>query len=276
MLMAYARAFEHPGKIRIVKWLTHALAAGRIEIRHAGGAVLAVDPDDYIGWQIVKTGQYEPASLALARRIMAEQPGLFVDVGAHFGWYSLAIAPIGGTMVVAIEPDSENCSDLRANVDRNGLRNVTICNCAVGPETALVSISRRARSNSGTAAVRPDPQAWGARPYWVAATPLQVLLEHMIRPPARPVLLKVDVEGFEWPVLAGLDFDGPFRPQNILLECEPAFVTDGALSREDIAAFLGSRGYEVRDVFGRPLSAGCPLPEANIWARDSRATGLRP
>ena len=149
-LMAYARAFEHPCKIRIVKWLIHALAAGRIEIGHVGGTIVAVDPDDYIGWQIFKTGCYEPASLALARRIVAAEPGLFVDVGAHFGWYTLAIASIGGATVIGIEPDSGNCSALRANVARNHLRNITVCNTAVGPEPALLAMSRRAPGNSGT------------------------------------------------------------------------------------------------------------------------------
>ena len=189
-LMAYARAFEHPCKIRIVKWLIRLLAAGRIEIRHVGGTIVTVDPDDYIGWQIFKTGCYEPASLALARRIVAAEPGLFVDVGADFGWYTLAIAAIGGATVIGIEPDSGNCSALRANVARNRLRNITVCNTAVGPAPALLAMSRRAPKNSGTVAVRSGEPACGSEHYLVAATPLQDLLERLVRPAVRPVLIK--------------------------------------------------------------------------------------
>lgn len=267
-LMAYARAFEHPCKIRIVKWLIHGLGAGRIEIRHVSGAVVSVDPDDYIGWQIFKTGHYEPASLALARRIMTSEPGLFVDVGAHFGWYSLAIAPISGVTVIGIEPDSANCAALRANVDRNGLRNVAVCNAAVGPTPALLSMSRRARMNSGTFAVHSGEPDDGAERCWVAATSLQALLERMVQPPVRPVLLKIDIEGFEPQALAGIDFAGPFRPKNILLEYEPQLSPRGWETRGDMTAFFSARGYVLHDVLGGPIAGDRALPESNVWARD--------
>jgi hypothetical protein len=54
-LIAYGRAFEHPCKIRFVRWLIHSLASGRVKIRHAGGAVIAIDPQDYIGLAIFRT-----------------------------------------------------------------------------------------------------------------------------------------------------------------------------------------------------------------------------
>src|ERR1700676_3692041 len=78
VLTAYGRSFDHPCKIRFVRWLARTFAGGRIKMRHVGGAVIAVDPGDYIGWAIFRTGSYEPASLALALNIMAAEPGLFV------------------------------------------------------------------------------------------------------------------------------------------------------------------------------------------------------
>ena len=57
ILTAYGRAFEHPGKIRFVRWLVRALAGGRIKMRHVGGTVIAVDPADYIGWADIQDRQ---------------------------------------------------------------------------------------------------------------------------------------------------------------------------------------------------------------------------
>jgi FkbM family methyltransferase len=275
-LIAYGRAFEHPCKIRIVKWLIRGVAAGRIDVRHAGGALVAINPDDYIGWQIFKTGHYEPATIALARRIVANEPGLFVDVGANFGWFTLAVAPIGGATVISIEPESANCSALRANIARNGLRNVVVCNTAVAASPALLAMSRRSPGNSGTVAVSAGEPARDCEQYWVAATPLQALLDRLVRPAVRPVLMKLDIEGYEAQALAGLDFDGPFRPKNILIECEPAFLADGWGSPDNLAAFLSARGYTLHDVFGRPFAPDSPLPEANVWARDTGQAGVRP
>jgi FkbM family methyltransferase len=265
-LMSYGRAFEHPCKIRFVRWLARNFAGGRIKIRHVGGAVIAIDPEDYIGWAIFRTGSYEPASLKLALRIMSAEPGLFVDVGANFGWYTCAVAPIAGATVIGIEPDAENCAALCANIDRNGLRNVVVFHGAVGPQSALLAMARRSPGNSGTVAVTSGSAPGGG--YWTGSTPLQDLLNALVQPAARPVLIKIDVEGFEPQVLAGLDFAGPFRPKNILIEYDRTLGAAAWGAYENFAAFFTQRGYDLFDVTGRPISGDGPLLEENAWARD--------
>lgn len=271
VLVAYGRAFEHPCKIRLVRWLVQHLAAGRIRTQYAGGAVVAIDPRDYIGWAIFKTGAYEPQTLGLALCIMAAEPGLFVDVGAHFGWYSCAVACLAGSHVVAVEADAENCAALRANLALNGLANVSVCNAAAGPEPALLAVSKRSAGNSGTVAVAAQRAVGGAAQNWVASVTLEAVLNELVRPAARPVLLKIDVEGFEPAALAGLDFDGRFRPKHMLIECDDAFCARSWGSRDRFAAFFTERDYDLFDVSGRPLARDGTLPEANVWARDRRA-----
>jgi FkbM family methyltransferase len=266
-LMAYGRSFEHPCKIRFVRWLARTLAGGRIKMRHVGGAIIAIDPEDYIGWAIFRTGSYEPESLALALKIMAAEPGLFVDVGANFGWYSCAVASIAGAKVIGIEADAENCAALRANIDRNGLRNVVVFHGAVGAQPGLLPMSRRSPGNSGTVAVVAGGPAPGGG-YWVGSTRLQDLLYALVQPAARPVLIKIDVEGFEPQVLDGLDFAGPFRPKNILIECDRTLGAAAWGSYGNFAAFCTQRGYDVFDVTGRPFTGDAPLLEENAWARD--------
>jgi len=272
ILTAYGRALDHPGKIRFVRWLVRALAGGRIKMWHVGGAVIAIDPQDYIGWAVFRTGSYEPASLALAMTIMSAEPGLFVDVGANFGWYTCAVASIAGTNVIAIEPDPENCAALCANIDRNSLRNVVAFHGAVGAQPALLAMSRRSAGNSGTVAVTASRPAPGSGGHWAGSTTLQNLLNALVQPPTRPVLIKIDVEGFEPDVLEGLDFAGPFRPKNILIEYDRTLGAAAWGSYENFAAFFTQRGYDLFDVTGRPLTGDGPLLEENAWARDRHQT----
>ena len=270
-LVAYARGFEHPAKIRILRWLVRRLLAGRLRVHYAPGATIAIEPADYIGWAVLRTGHYEPASLTLALQIMARQPGLFVDIGANFGWYSCAVAAIADATVLSIEPDCENCAALRANLALNPLSNVTVINAAVGANFAPVQLVRRARSNSGTVAIKASDEEPGIRGDWVATIPLDRLLERIVIPPVRPVLVKLDVEGFEPQALAGLDFAGPFRPQNVLMEFDPVLSAGAWGSLQALQAFFAAKDYSLFDVLGRPLSEDRPLAEANIWARDQSA-----
>jgi FkbM family methyltransferase len=264
-LLAYARSFEHPMKLRFVRWLFRHLAGGQVQVRYASDTVAAVDPTDYIGWAVVRQGSYEPASLRLALRIMVEEPGLFVDVGAHVGLFSCAVAATPGSRVIAVEPDCGNCAALRANVALNRRRNIAIVNAAAGSDFAVVPLARRASGNSGTVAV--EAHAVGAMD-WATTMPLDRMLSRLIDPPVRPVLIKVDTEGLEPQVLAGLDFSGPFRPRNIIMEYEPALAEKSWGGLAGMHAFLAAKGYEVLDVSGRPLTPSAAPQEANIWARE--------
>jgi FkbM family methyltransferase len=265
-LIGYGRSFEHPFKVRIVRWLTRRLSANRVLVRYAPGAVIGIDPADYVGWTIFKTGHYERASLSLALRLMRHDPGLFVDVGAGFGWYTCALAAVPGSCVISVEPDCESCAALRHNIALNKLQHVAVFAGAVGRKFESVRMIRRAPANSGTTAIVKSDDGGEPGGNWVATTPLEALLERIARPPFRPVLVKVDVEGFERQVLSGLDFFGRFRPKNILMEFVDDFDAWGDFS--DVQEFFAAMNYQLCDVLGRELQDAQHLPEANIWARD--------
>lgn len=267
-LIAYARAFEHPCKVRVVHWLARRLAWDGVRVRYASGAVVAIDPSDYIGWTILMTGRYEPASLDLALRLVGEEPGLFIDIGAHLGWYTCAVAAIRGSSVVSIEPDCENCASLRRNIARNQLHNAIVFSGAAGAGFEPVQIGRRSPGNSGTAAIGSGDRAQDRLADWVATVPLDVLLGRIVRAPGRPVLIKLDVEGAERQVLAGLDFTGPFRPKNMLFELDRQLSATSWECFEEVRSFFGARGYELFDVFGKPLDSSAAIPENNVWARE--------
>lgn len=265
-LIAYARGPEHPAKVRVLHWLFRRLTFGRLQVRYAGGARIAIDPADYIGWEILRTGSYEPASLALALALMTASPGLFVDVGANVVWFSCAVAALSGSRVIATEPDCGNCSGLRANL--GDFPNAIVVNTAAGPDFNLVGLGRRSPGNSGTVAIVFTHPDLGVAPHeWTATAPLDAMLRRVAVPPVRPTLIKIDVEGFERDVLRGLDFDGPFRPRNILMEYT-VHAEEGWGGLAGVHAFFGERGYELLDVLGRPLTHPRKITESNVWAQE--------
>ena len=69
--------------------------------------------------------------------IVAERlrPGMvFYDLGANIGLFTLLAARlVGGTgKVFSFEPDSENATRLRRNIERNGFTNVTVVDAGAG------------------------------------------------------------------------------------------------------------------------------------------------
>jgi len=68
--------------------------------------------------------------------------GVFLDIGANAGAYSLWASSRGGpeTRIGAFEPDPELCTSLPFNKDENGLRSITIHALALGRREGEISL----------------------------------------------------------------------------------------------------------------------------------------
>ena len=113
------------------------------ELDYSGGARLFdLIPGDVISDQIAFNGFYE---LALTRRLarMAERGGLFVDVGANVGYFSILWVSLNaGSRAVCFEASPRNVDMLRSNIRRNGLgARISLIAKAAGKERGTTAFS---------------------------------------------------------------------------------------------------------------------------------------
>jgi FkbM family methyltransferase len=129
---------------------------------------------------------------AYPRRHLPESARTVVDLGANAGVtvrYFAQLYP--GARIIGYEPDPTTFETCRRNV--RGLPNVEVRNAAVGTEDGPILL-RRARGAS-----------WATSAYGEgdgeAFTAPQVRLDQIIEELGVVELLKLDIEGAEWPVL---------------------------------------------------------------------------
>jgi FkbM family methyltransferase len=121
--------------------------------------------------------------------------GLFVDVGANIGSYSILAAGETGVEVIAIEPIPSTFRALRRNVVLNEFSDrIQLLNIGLGKETGVLHFTADLDTVNHVLAEREIVEK-------VVTVPMRRLDD--VLDGRVPVLIKIDVEGFESEVIAG-------------------------------------------------------------------------
>jgi FkbM family methyltransferase len=188
---------------------------------------------------------YEPPTRDLLERVL-RAGDLFVDVGAHWGFFSLLAAthPAGGIDVVAFEPDLTNALTLTENVARNGLANaITVVCAACGNRNEMAPLVLNTTMGHSIRGIGLAPAARGVSK-WVPVVTLDGALAGMGKQAAR-LILKIDAEGFEPNVIVGAQaLLAAGRIALIIWERGPAFSEGlGRAAMMQMTALLSDCGF---------------------------------
>lgn len=159
--------------------------------------------------------------------------GVFIDVGASIGFFSMLAARVVGPAgtVVAFEPQPAAAGSIRKNAALNSFENLAVVEIALSSRSGYLWLGDVGKA---TAHVVADADG-SARSLRVPCTSLDVSLAEMTV--AIPDLVKIDVEGHEADVLEGMRATlGAARPV-VLVECH------GDVER--LVTLLASAGYAV-------------------------------
>jgi len=231
-----------------------------------GGLPLQVDVTDATGRLHWFHGEpYEPELVRAIRGTLS--PGdVFVDVGANIGFFTVLAASIvgDGGRVVAFEPHPGALATLRAALDANGLASrVDVVEAAV---SGTRGASGRLFVSDDSVLSTLDPSRSPARDHFRFERSIairQVTLDEWFE--TRPALLrgvaaiKIDVEGTELDVLAGMRTVRASRPAAVILcETDAGGPADIQLTSEGyVATALDVRsGTFGNYAYARPRSIG--------------------
>lgn len=200
---------------------------------------------EIVGAEIYLRGYIEPALTRVALEHL-RPGGVFVDVGAHYGYHSLvaskAVGPRG--LVLAFEPARHTFQVLLGNVGR--LENVRARQLALHSATGSMDLQDFGRRNSALNTLMSDARVPPAERRRLRGTryPIScVKLDDLLpRAGVMPDVVKVDAEGSELSILQGM--------KRVLAEGSPLVTVEtgdyeGAPSpgTTECIDFLSSLGY---------------------------------
>ena len=157
-------------------------------------------------------------------RPLVPSGGLVFDIGANVGHYALLFASLGAR-VLAVEPQSALVTRLSRRFAHRPL--IHVLHTALGPAPSTATL-HKAPGLTEIASLRPDVAARSRfsaeHPFSDTETVPVTTLDALVAAHGRPDFCKIDVEGFELAVLAGLtrplpclslEFNREFWPETL-------------------------------------------------------------
>jgi FkbM family methyltransferase len=214
-----------------------------IDIPGIAAFQMEVHPSDdlYISDSIRKTGHWEPfETRVLARLVEADVE--FFDIGANIGWYSLMAGRRleSRGLVHAFEPVPENAALLARNVAANALSNVRVNPFALGRANGTTRIFL---SGDNKGDHRAYPSSEESRQSIVAG--LQRFDSYFDRATQKPLVIKMDTQGFEYDVLAGMGDILDRHPAEIVMVIEfwPHGLAQNGIQIESLIGLLAKSQF---------------------------------
>jgi hypothetical protein len=141
LLAAYVRGPDHPMKYRVVQWLGRRVIPERgIRAPAHPDLELYLHPRDWIEYQLLRGGRYEPLTLAfLSANLRPGDAAVLagVNFGQHVAVAARAVGPSG--LVVGVEPQPAALLRAARNLRLNGLAaQVRLVSAALGRTDALL------------------------------------------------------------------------------------------------------------------------------------------
>lgn len=165
-------------------------------------------------------GQYDAAELAFLESY-CEDKDCFLDIGANMGFYSLYMAKkYPNIKILAFEPDPYNIEKFRKNIMLNKLNNIVLCDYALAAENTQKELMLNTGNNrGGNSFVINQTEFCGTDTR--ITVPCKKLVDALRENDIHKVgLAKLDVEGFEYPILKSFFDEAPktMHPRAIVVE----------------------------------------------------------
>jgi FkbM family methyltransferase len=216
--------------------------------KRIGDVIFEFDLEHYRGTAPMYFGSYALVLVQAMKRFL--KPGdTFIDVGANIGYLSAIGAEMVGPRgeVHCFEPVSDYFARLRRLAQLNPAYSIIPSPCGLGEIAGqqTIYVTRGAGQSTFVPSYKMEPDIVATLDVPVAR--LDSYLEtHQI---GKSVLIKIDAEGFELPILKGLQgyFERTSRRPPIICEIAPRAYSLLGRSIQELETFMHDYGYVVRD-----------------------------
>jgi FkbM family methyltransferase len=195
----------------------------------------------------VKWGRYFAATYELENYQYLKQKlkpdGVFLDVGAHLGLFSIAASKIlKNGKVYAFEPTNSTFKVLSKILQFNNCKNVEAFQAAVSNKNGEIEFYNGIEDGSNANSIVNKDEVKNKFSTKVKTLTIDAFCEEHI---IKPSFIKIDAEGAELDVLRGAKITLTNAKPTLILALHPSFIIQNKHSLEEIYDFLKLTGASI-------------------------------
>jgi FkbM family methyltransferase len=200
-----------------------------------------------MGKKIFDGGIYEPAIIATIQTFVKNGYS-FVDIGANIGLHTLAAAFArvdSDQIFISFEPDADIYSILVQNCSINYLGFVKCFQQGVGDQDTHLRLNVSATNNKGRSSFLYRENTYLSS--FIRVSTLDTLFLKDDRLTLSNLLIKIDTEGYELPILrGGVQWLSKVKNAAIIYEVSPSIMQQNNMLVEDLFKLLMDCGFSKR------------------------------
>ncbi|MCE9644885.1 MAG: FkbM family methyltransferase [Chloroflexi bacterium] len=268
--------YQFPGSWRIRKLILKYFFKDKYIKTSYLGHHIYVCPTHIMGKVVFEGGVYEPIIIKTIQTLVAAGFS-FIDVGANIGLHTTAAAfrRINSDQIfISFEPQADVFSILEKNCLMNGLNFVDRRQEGVGDQDTFLTLNISTTHNQGRHSFLPrENTAPGSE---VKVVTLDTLFYADDDVSSRDILMKIDAEGYEFPIIkGGVKWLSKVKSMAIICEISPDLMKKNNMAENELVTLIQGCGFtKFKIVEEEGISANSnttPVPYNVIFYKGSLA-----
>ena len=153
-------------------------------------------------WMIRNLEIWDKSSVEMIINQIKDDNSIFIDIGSNYGAYSIPIAKLKNKIkVYCFDPSEKALNQLKDNIKLNSIKNIKYFKLGIGEKNKIAFFNDKIENYKNSGSYEINKKNSGKK---ILINSIDNLIENGKIIPKKKIIIKIDVEGYEFLALQGL------------------------------------------------------------------------
>jgi FkbM family methyltransferase len=200
---------------------------------------------DLSRWMIRNLQIWDKENIELISNIIKEKKYIFLDIGCNYGAYSIPIAKNNNDVdVYCFDPSKDTLKRLEENIKLNNIQNITYFDIGIGETEKYVFFDDNIKNFKNSGSFQINNSNLGKK---IKINSIDNLINQNFIKPNKNIIIKMDIEGYEFYALQGLQETINKFDVIIFFEFSKKIIENHKNLEKDLLKFIQSNNFKIYD-----------------------------